>query len=131
MREKATDQYSLKTPCGMCPFRSDKPFPLRGSRAEEIAENLESGAEFHCHKTVDYTEAYDDDDNPAEGKTVETTKVCAGALITMEKAGQPNQMMRIAERLGLYDYTSMNLEAPVYDSLDEWVEHMHMNPNGI
>ena len=49
----------------------------------------------------------------------------------MEKTGQPNQMMRISERLGLYDYRSMNMEAPVYGSLDEWVEHMHMDQNGI
>jgi hypothetical protein len=34
-------------------------------------------------------------------------------LIYLEKRQQPHQMMRIAERLGLYDYRQLDMQAPV------------------
>lgn len=40
----------------------------------------------------------------------------------MEKADAPNQIMRIAERFGIYDRERLNMEAPVYGSLAEWVQ---------
>lgn len=108
--------YALKSPCGNCPFRCDKPFYLRPERAAEIAEGLSSnGADFHCHKTVQY------DDEGQSTIDPDKTKVCAGALIVMEKSGVSTQAMRIAERLGLYDATALDMDAPVYDSLAEWV----------
>lgn len=40
----------------------------------------------------------------------------------LEKMQQPHQMMRIAERLGMYDHTKLNMSAPVYDDVDEMAE---------
>jgi len=34
-------------------------------------------------------------------------------LIYLEKRDMPNQMMRIAEQLGMYDRTQLNMEADV------------------
>jgi hypothetical protein len=47
---------------------------------------------------------------------------CAGALILMEHADSPSQMMRICERLGMYDRTKVNMDAPVFHSFDEMAE---------
>jgi hypothetical protein len=46
---------------------------------------------------------------------VETEKSvhCAGMLIFLEKRNQPTQMMRICERLGLYDRTKLDMAAKV------------------
>ena len=41
---------------------------------------------------------------------------CAGALILLEKLNLPSQMMRIAERLGMYDRRKLDMLAPVFDS---------------
>lgn len=120
--------YTLKEPCSNCPFRSDKPFYLNRGRAEGIAESLEMGATFWCHKTLDYSEPEFDecsDEEPeydGSGRVVKKSRACAGSLITMEKEDNPNQIMQIAERLGLYDRTQLNMDSPVFDSIEEWVE---------
>jgi hypothetical protein len=41
------------------------------------------------------------------------TPHCAGALIFLEKREEPHQMMRICERLGMYDRTKLNMNANV------------------
>lgn len=46
---------------------------------------------------------------------------CAGFLILLEKEG-PNQMMRIAGRLGIYDASILDIDSPVYESVSECVE---------
>lgn len=38
---------------------------------------------------------------------------CAGALIFLEKRYRPNQLMRISERLGMYDRTKLDMKAKV------------------
>jgi hypothetical protein len=103
--------WSMTTPCNNCPFRNDKPpFGLRPGRVREIAVALERTT-FTCHKTTVHN---DDDDDPGmiDGPNA---RHCAGALILMEKNGSSSQMMRIAERLGLYDPKRLDLDAPVYD----------------
>ena len=110
--------YRLKAPCKNCPFRSDIPKYLRPERAKEIADSLYRGAEFPCHQT---TEEVEEEDGHAERVATAKSAFCAGALITMEKEGFSNQMVRISERLGLYDHTTLKMDAPVYDSLSEWV----------
>lgn len=106
--------FNMRTPCRHCPFRSDiRPF-LTGERAEEIAEAIERGLTFTCHKTVDYS-----DEQPHE---TDASMHCAGALIIAEKEGCPPQMARIAERLGMYDRTKLDMSAPVYESFSEWVD---------
>ena len=109
-------RYNLTSPCGNCPFRSDKRFPLHRGRIEEITMD---GHEFACHKTVDYSDP--DDDGDYQWKS-EDTSHCAGLLILLEKEEQPHQMMRIAERFGDYDHTKLNMDAPVYDTIEDCIE---------
>lgn len=102
--------FNLKRPCKECPFRSDiRPY-LRKSRVREILDALfKQDQTFACHKTLDFDE---------EGESLITSKSqhCAGALILMEKNGRANQMMRIAERLGLYDRKKLDMSAPVFST---------------
>lgn len=108
--------YGMTTPCDQCPFRSDVRPYLRKARVREIEESLERG-EFPCHKTAQY----DEDGEPTRsGDEVH----CAGALILMEKEGRSSQMMRIAERIGMYDPSKLNMNAPVYESFDEMEKAM-------
>lgn len=104
--------YDLKSPCKHCPFRSDiKPFI-----AAERARDILSGNEFQCHKTVAWVE--DDDGNEVQADKSKPQH-CAGVLILLEKEERPHQMMRIAERIGLYDHKLLDMKAPVYDSISD------------
>ena len=106
--------FDLRRPCPHCPFRSDRPGFLRRDRAREIADSLKTGATFSCHATNEFDE---------EGEAVEEGQHCAGAAIVLEKEGRPNQLMRISERIGFYDRTKLDMEAPVFDSLRAFVAH--------
>ena len=107
--------YALTKPCNNCPFRTDvKPY-IRPERVETIRDNCVR-AEFPCHKT---TCADDDEFN---NSTSSNTSHCAGALILMEKINQPSQMMRISERLGIYDRTQLDMTAPIYDNWEKMIE---------
>lgn len=94
----------MTEPCDQCPFLKGSPLnkTLSRSRLKEMA----SGA-FPCHKAckVDEDSGY----VPRNDKTPH----CAGALIYNEKRHTPNQMMRIAERLRMYDRTKLNMNADV------------------
>lgn len=107
--------HRLTTPCGDCPFRTDRPFPLTAQRATEIAECLRGGGDFPCHKTLDYDGTGEPDINGPRAQR------CAGMLIVMERSGDRNRIMQIAERLGLYDPRRLDMAAPVFPSLDAWV----------
>jgi hypothetical protein len=111
--------FALKRPCSNCPFRNDRPGFLDRDRAQEIADSLEAGASFHCHKTLEYS----NDDGTAT--VSEYSKQCAGALILMEREDKPNQMMRIGERLGLYDRDQLDMDAPVHASFHDWIDAQH------
>jgi hypothetical protein len=102
--------YDLTSPCAHCPFRCDRPAYLHPDRAAELGTG-----EFACHKT---TVATDD----GERAVTEKSQHCAGMLIMLEKMEQPHQMMRICARLGLYDARKLNMDAPVYDCLDDLVQ---------
>lgn len=65
---------------------------------------------FPCHKTAELTE---DDNGFEEYHAGDKSVHCAGALIFLEKRNESNQMMRIAERFGMYDHTKLNMEANV------------------
>lgn len=88
-------------------------------RATEIAENMlnPAGATFSCHNTISGSHA-DADYHPGK-----RDRHCAGALIFAEKHENATQMMRIAERLGLYDASKLmknkGITDLVFDSLDE------------
>ena len=49
-------------------------------------------------------------------------EMCAGSMILSEKEGKPNQVMRIMERIRKYDHTKLDMEAPVYDTFQEFIE---------
>lgn len=115
-------KYSMVRPCDTCPFRHDVPGFLRNERAEEIAGALFDLDEcFPCHKTVEFDER--DDDNDAEGQSFTAGQHCAGAMILLERYGRGNQLMRIAERLRLYDRRKLDMTAPVFQTREAFVEH--------
>lgn len=106
--------YTLQSPCKDCPFRSDVASYLEPERAQEIMNASCEESNFYCHKTIDYSE-------DGDGQVTSKSRVCAGFLITMEKEGRANQPTRIAERLGIYDRTQLDMDAPTHDSMWEWV----------
>ena len=114
----ANKRYALRRPCENCPFRTDIPGYLRPERAREIAESIACGAEFPCHKT---TVPDPDDDSLNVG--AEHSQMCAGAMILMEHEQAPNQMLRVAERIGLYDAGKLDMDAPVARSFVEFIRH--------
>ena len=99
--------YDMTVPCDNCPFLREGGIRLRQERAEELAQ---VDAVFICHKTVDY--AAEDEGRPPEK---DQERHCAGALILAEKMEAPHQMMRIMERLGLYDADKLMSNAEVAD----------------
>jgi len=108
--------YNLTKPCDNCPFRSDKLFPLNTDRAEEI---IYGNAEFACHKTVDYSEE--------DAKVKAKSEHCAGLLIMLEHMNQPHQMMRISERVGVYDRSKLEMDSPVYNHADDYLDNLSCN----
>lgn len=85
-------KFDMKKPCANCPFRKhERAVRLHSARVVEI---MASEGMFPCHKTVDYS--HDDD-----GRETPDTQACVGFMVLAHKLGRPNQMMRIAKRLGL------------------------------
>lgn len=124
MTNTVTD-FLLKAPCEHCPFRKDIEPYLRPERAQEIATGLAEGAEFSCHKT---TVPDAEDEGLVQGPG---NRFCAGAMATLEREGHPNQLMRMAERMGFYDAAAMrDPSQPVYGSLAEWVR-VHRDAEGV
>ena len=101
-------RYDLTTPCSDCPFRKDRKFPLTSKRVHQIVLGLYRDAAFSCHKTT-----------TGKGRSSDHPKAqhCAGALIFLEQKRRPHQMMRIAERLGMYDHTKLSKKVPIFRTL--------------
>lgn len=120
-----TTPYTLTTPCKNCPFRSDIQPYLTTARAQNISDDLDD-ATFYCHKTLDYDRAEEDtldDEGPDDSRIIgNRARACAGAMILMEKEERPNNPMRVAERLGIYDHTRLDMDAPVYDTAQDWID---------
>lgn len=114
----SANPYSMTSPCVGCPFRTDTPGFLRPDRVREIEASLDR-AEFPCHKTTNASREDEDGEYVNDGKEIH----CAGALILLEKLDRPSQMMRICERLGIYDRSKLNMSAPVFESFDEMEDH--------
>ena len=76
-------------------------------------------SEFPCHKTTTHA---DDPEGGDYRVNTDAEKHCAGALILLEKEETPSQMMRICERIGMYDRNDLEMDAPVYDTWDEMIE---------
>lgn len=94
-------KFDLKTPCKDCPFvkGSSTNITLAEGRIEGIIQDLRNDMSFICHKTL--------------GKPQPEQQHCGGAMIFLEKENRPNQMMRIAERVGIYDHRNLNMDANV------------------
>lgn len=91
--------YNMRTPCDACPF-------LKGSGFSYRSLQEHAAGEFACHKTCELS-----DESVYEPK--DKSLHCAGALIFLEKQGTSHQMMRICERIGLYDRTKLDMTAAV------------------
>ena len=94
--------YTLTSPCADCPFLAK----FRKGYTVKQLEGYASG-EFACHKTCDV------DDEEGAFKPRQGSVHCAGALIYLEKRNRSTQMMRICERLGMYDHTKLDMDAKV------------------
>lgn len=92
--------YKMTTPCNACPF-------LLGSGFTFASLTRHASGEFGCHKACDLSE------ETGNYEPKDKTPHCAGALIFLEKQGKPHQMMRICERLGMYDASKLNMDAPI------------------
>jgi hypothetical protein len=107
--------FDLIRPCPKCPFRTDVTPYLRTDRVAEICDSMvNEDSTFACHKTTQFDD---------EGECIPSSKEqhCAGATIMLEKIEQPNQAMRIWERMGWYDRTKLDMSAPVYDSPEDMI----------
>lgn len=110
-------RFDLTTPCKDCPFRTDITFYLTRGRVYEIWSGItDLDGTFSCHKTVEY----DDDGNHVRSNPKE--QHCAGAMIALMKLEQPNQMMRIAGRIGSLDLDNLDMDAPVFDDVEDMAD---------
>lgn len=115
--------FDLKKPCGNCPFRKGQGerFNLGTERCLEIL----NGEAFQCHKTVDYR--YEDDPYKRQGKKPQQ---CAGVMSLLHRAGLPNQIMRVAERLGAADFSKLD-HTDVYGDMAEAIEAHSAGQNWV
>lgn len=113
----STHPYDMKTPCPQCPFRKGQTY-LTSERAEEIA-NCEGM--FPCHKTT--VDVEDEDGSDVRTGTPDS-KVCAGFMILREKINSPNQLMRVAERLRVYNWRDLIEGNPAVDEVYDSIEDM-------
>ncbi len=117
-------KFDLTQPCSECPFRTDC---LQGwlgkSRAAEIADSIKNGSTFPCHKTTEFDD---------EGESIGVGEQhCAGALILLDKSvpngtGSSN-ILRIAMRLRIFDPDKLKIDAPVFATFEEFVDHHDLN----
>lgn len=77
---------------------------------------IERDGTFACHKTVFYN------DDHSEGLQTQDTQHCAGALIVLMKIEMPNQLMRIAGRLRVFDAEKLAMDAPVFDTIEDFID---------
>lgn len=126
----------LMTPCNECPFRKDKHFHLRRSR-DIVEDLLERDRPFTCHKTVNY-DVYDvwREDEDGEGlydSSSDEHHHCAGALILLKKTCHlfDNLVFRLAVKLGHLDPNKLDMEASVYDTLEEFVARTQLRPDKV
>jgi hypothetical protein len=106
--------FDLKRPCASCPFRKGQGecFKLDADRLEGIF----GATSFQCHKTVDY----DNEDDPIKRQGTKPQQ-CAGLMSLLHRAGKPNQIMQVGERLGYFDGSKL-VHADAYESIDATME---------
>jgi hypothetical protein len=112
--------FDLHVPCSNCPFLKRGGIRLTKPRVKQICRDIlsDQGKTFACHKTT----------VERNGEMVEamSSRHCAGALIFSEKHGSCTQMMRIAERLRMYDrkklMANQEVVGLVFDSIGEMMK---------
>lgn len=115
--------FDLKSPCKNCPFRNDVVYPLRLDRVADILLSLtENDDWFACHKTTAHDEETD------QQIVVDNSQHCAGAAILLDKISRPNQMMRVAMRLRIVDFSKFGNRDKVFDSIAEMLQHYRGDP---
>lgn len=95
--------YRMTTPCSECPYT------MTSAQYSDRQLRAHATGEFPCHKASHLVEM--PDGSSEFHAPSDETPHCAGVLIYLEKRNAPHQMMRIAERLGLYDRTKLNMQA--------------------
>lgn len=105
-------KFDLKTPCSECPFRRDCLTGWLGlERASDIAQTLDGGNRFSCHKT-------------GRNEKRDGEQHCAGALIVLKNSqGGFSGSISVAAALRIFNYRALDLEAPVFGSLDDFIDH--------
>lgn len=114
--------YTMTKPCNNCPFLRSGGIRLHPERVEEIAGGMldSQGIQFPCHKSVEHS-----DDDDGENHIPQADEVhCAGALIFAEKNNTATQMMRIAQRLRMYDPRTLMANPLVVNSVFNDVDEM-------
>lgn len=120
--------YDMKKPCECCPFRRGTAMRLTEGRVAEVVGLMlnPNGGEFPCHRTIEHMDG--DGDNTVWRERNGKGKHCAGALIFAEKNGTSTQMMRVCERIGVYDAAALMADpevvASVFDSYGEALKHL-------
>lgn len=107
-------KYEQIKPCNNCPFTRSTNFKFKRSKAFAIA--VQNGG-FPCHKTAVLNE------KTGGYEATKDSQACAGRLIMLERCNKPDQMMRISERLGLYNHKRLDMENPdCFDSIQEFLK---------
>ncbi|MGG4362850.1 hypothetical protein [Bacillus licheniformis] len=91
-------------PCKDCPFikGSSTNVTLSRERIQGIVDDIRyNDCSFTCHKTLDLPK--------------NKQQHCAGAMIFLWKDNNPNQIMRIYGRLGMFDPDKLNMNADIID----------------
>lgn len=87
--------FTRNTPCPDCPFLVSNAQHYREGRLEQFASGR-----FPCHKSAALV---DDEEGTSEFVATKDSLECTGSLLFQLKRGTPNQMTRIAMRLGMFD----------------------------
>lgn len=114
-------RYSLKRPCAHCPFRTDRPGYLRQVRAFTIGLALICDQTFACHETT--VEGEPDEDGFEDTVVTDQSQFCAGAMLFLLAHGGPNFPMREAISSGELDLDTLDRDAPVARSLEDFTRH--------
>lgn len=111
-------KFDLKSPCGTCPFRTDRPpFGLNADRVRGILGGGKGkthwpASSFLCHSTLNY------DRNDGDASVPPDAQHCAGVMIILARENRFNDVMQVASRLGVFDPDQLDMEAPVYATTD-------------
>lgn len=105
-------KFNLKKECENCPFSKKCVKGWLGKkRIHEILENiLYKGLTFTCHKTL--------------SKKPRDQSHCFGAIVMVNNEKIENHMLTIAARLGLYKYTTNDLQSKtIFKTKKDCIKH--------